>query len=143
MKSYPATSSMLREKSYHKEFPLLPKLTWPQVALFLGMFFIATVGACVLLAMDKDVSALLSLVALIAVPVLTAAGAAAYQKLDHIKQISNGNLTRMMDMVQTTQDQVARLALKLPAETDPDVLKPISPAPLMDDAPTATLWPPR
>lgn len=116
----------------------MPKISWPQVTLFLGMFLIATLGACVLLAMDKDVSTLLSLVALLAVPVLTAAGAAVYQKMDQVKEQSNGNMSRLMetnnqnmnrlvDVVQGHTEQMAKMALLLPTTTDPEVLKPTSP----------------
>lgn len=107
---------------------MLPKLTWPQVTLFLGMFAIAVGTAAVLIVLDKPVEALISLVAFMGVPVLTAAGAAFYQKLDHVKEISNGNLADMREMLKVSNEQIARLALRLPAETNPDILNPVSPA---------------
>lgn len=115
---------------------MLPKLSWPQVTLFLGMFAITIAGACTLLGLGKSIADLVSLVALIGVPILTAAGAAVYQKLDHVKEISNGNLSEMRDMVKSQQDQLTRLALKLPAETNPDILNP--PA---DATQEFTTWP--
>lgn len=112
----------------------MSKVSWPQVILFLGVFLIATTGSCFLLVRDKDVSTLLTLVAIIAVPVLTAAGAAVYQKVDQVKEMSNGNMSKMMEMVKANNDQIARLALLLPSSTDPDVLKPTSSGPTTEPA---------
>jgi len=103
----------------------MSKLSWPQVTLFLGMFLIVTVGACTLIVMNKDVAVILTLTAVMGVPIITAAGAAMYQKLGQVQDTTNGNTTKMMTMIAELQESNARLALKLPADTPPEVLMPV------------------
>jgi hypothetical protein len=95
-----------------------PHVIWAAVLIV----FIMTGGAVTLVALDKDVTVILSLAGLVAVPVLSAFGVAVYQKLDQVKEASNGNLSRVMDMQQKTQAQLTQLALLLPAQQVPDDL---------------------
>lgn len=89
-----------------------PHVIWAAVIIV----FIMVTGAVTLVALDKDVTVILSLAGLVAVPVLSAFGVAVYQKLDQVKDASNGNLSRVMSMQQKTQAQLTRLALLLPAQ---------------------------
>jgi hypothetical protein len=89
-----------------------PHVIWAAVLIV----FIMVAGAVTLVALDKDVTVILSLAGLVAVPVLSAFGVAVYQKLDQVKEASNGNLARVMDMQQKTQAQLTQLALLLPAQ---------------------------
>jgi hypothetical protein len=92
-----------------------PHVIWAAVIIV----FILVTGAVTLVALDKDVTVILSLAGLVAVPVLSAFGIAVYQKLDQVKEASNGNLTKVMDMQQKTQAQLMQLALLLPAQQMP------------------------
>lgn len=70
------------------------------------------IGSSVTLALqDKDVTVILTLAGLVAVPVLGAFGAAVYQKLDQVKEVSNGSMSRLIEMQQETQRQLTALAL--------------------------------
>jgi hypothetical protein len=89
-----------------------PHVIWAAVIIV----FIMVAGAVTLVALDKDVTVILSLAGLVAVPVLSAFGVAVYQKLDQVKEASNGNLSRVIDMQQKTQAQLTQLALLLPAQ---------------------------
>lgn len=89
-----------------------PHVIWAAVIIV----FILVTGAVTLVALDKDVTVILSLAGLVAVPVLSAFGVAVYHKLDQVKEASNGNLTKVMDMQQATQAQLTQLALLLPAQ---------------------------
>jgi hypothetical protein len=93
-----------------------PHVIWAAVAIVVALVG----GAVALVAMDKDVSVILTLAGLVAMPVLGAFGAALYQKLDQVKDASNGHLTasnatlnRMMEMQQKTQEQLTTLALSM------------------------------
>lgn len=89
-----------------------PHVIWAAVVIV----FILVSGAVTLVALDKDVTVILTLAGLVAIPVLSAFGVAVYHKLDQVKEASNGNLTKVMDMQQETQAQLTRLALLLPAQ---------------------------
>jgi hypothetical protein len=86
-----------------------PHVIWASVAVV----FILVVPASLLVAFGKDVSIILALAGLVAVPVLGAFGVAVYHKLDQVKENSNGNLGRLMDMQQRTQDQLTAMALAM------------------------------
>jgi len=86
-----------------------PHVVWAAVSI---VFFLVA-GAVVLVVFDKDVTVILSLAGIVAVPVLGAFGAAMYQKLDQVKEASNGNLARIMEMQQETQRQLTTLALSV------------------------------
>lgn len=86
-----------------------PHVVWAAVIIV----FIMVTGAVILVALDKDVTVILSLAGLVAVPVLSAFGVAVYQKLDQVKEASNGNLSKLMNMQQKTQEQLTNLALSM------------------------------
>lgn len=86
-----------------------PNTIWAAVVI-VG---ILVAGSVTLTVLDKDPSVILTLAGLVAVPVLGAFGVAVYQKLDQVKEASNGNLTRIMEMQQETQRQLTTLALSV------------------------------
>lgn len=89
-----------------------PHVIWAAVVII----FVLVAGATLLALKEKDVTVILSLAVLVAVPVLTAFGAALYHKLDQVKEISNGNMSRAQQNQERTQQQLAQLALLLPTE---------------------------
>lgn len=104
-----------------------PQTIWASVVIV----FILVTSATILVVMDKDVSIILTLAAVVALPVLSALGVAFYHKLEQVKEISNGGFTKaldsgndafnkMMEMQQRTQeqwqktqDQLAALAMTI------------------------------
>ena len=86
-----------------------PHTIWAAVVVVV----VLVLGATALVILDKDVSIILTLAGLVAVPVLGAFGAAVYQKLDQVKEASNGNLARIMEMQAETQRQLTNLALSM------------------------------
>jgi hypothetical protein len=92
-----------------------PHVIWAAVVIV----FMLVSGAVTLVALDKDVTVILTLAALVAIPVLSAFGVAVYHKLDQVKEASNGNLERLLDMQQKTQNQLTQLALLLPSQQVP------------------------
>lgn len=86
-----------------------PHVIWASVVIVAML----NIGAVTLVAMDKDVTIILSLAGIVAVPVLGAFGVAVYQKLDQVHANSNSNLTRVLDMQQKTQDQLTALAMSM------------------------------
>jgi hypothetical protein len=83
-------------------------VSWPQVTMILGTIVMLVGGVCLLAALDKDPTIILTLAGLIAVPVLGAFGVAVYQKLDQVKEVSNGNLTRAHDMLDKHTEQTSK-----------------------------------
>jgi hypothetical protein len=79
--------------------------------------FILVTGAVVLVLNNKDVTVIITLVGLVVVPVLGALGVAVYQKLDQVKEQGNGNISKLLEAQQKTQDQLANLAMMLPSLT--------------------------
>lgn len=77
-------------------------------------------GSVTLVILDKDVSIILTLATLVAVPVLGAFGAAMYQKMDQVKEASNGSQTRILEALRETQQQLTNLALSINPPTAPD-----------------------
>lgn len=95
-----------------------PHVIWASVVIV----FLLLTGAVTLVAMDKDVTVILSLAAIVAVPVLGAFGVAVYHKLDQVKEQGNGNLERnfefqkrLLEAQQKTQEQLTALAMSMPA----------------------------
>lgn len=91
-----------------------PHVIWASVAIVA----LLVIGAVTLVAMEKDVTIILSLAGIVAVPILGAFGVAVYQKLDQVKEQGNGNIERgheflklVLDMQQKTQDQLTALAM--------------------------------
>ncbi len=87
-----------------------PHAIWAAVAII----FMIIAGAVTLAALDKDPAVIITLAVVVAVPVLGAFGAAMYQKLEQIKEISNGNLKAAVESQQATQAQLTQLALSTP-----------------------------
>lgn len=83
----------------------MKQVTKEQVILFLGMMITLVAGVCFLAALDKDPTIILTLAGILAVPILGALGVAVYQKLDQVKEVSNGNLTRAHDMLEKNSEQ--------------------------------------
>lgn len=83
------------------------KLTTQQVILYLGITAILMGGATLLVMQDKDVGIILSIMAIVVVPILTAAGASVAQsvntKLENIKEVQNGNLSQILNMLREQQ----------------------------------------
>lgn len=84
-----------------------PHVIWAAVAIVAMLIL----GAVTLALKDKDVTVILTLAGLVAVPVLGAFGAAVYQKLDRVQEASNGSMKAVMDQLQKTQDTLTALAL--------------------------------
>lgn len=111
-------------------------VTREQVILLLGMMFILVAGVCTLAVLDKDPTIILTLAGIMAVPILGALGVAVYQKLDQVKEVSNGTLTRAHDLLdKNTQQTTAALQAntevlsRLVAGLTQPVIVPVSPAP--------------
>lgn len=88
-----------------------PQTIWASVTVI----FILVASATTLIILDKEVTIILTLAMIVAVPVLGAFGVAVYQKLDQVKEASNGNLNKVLQMQQKTQDQLHALAMLMPA----------------------------
>lgn len=86
---------------------------WALVSIVL----ILITGAVILVLNDKDVSVIISLVGLVVVPILGALGVAVYQKLEQVKDQGNGNINKLLEAQQKTQEQLANLAMMLPSLT--------------------------
>lgn len=101
-----------------------PHTIWASVSVV----FMLLASAVTLVVLDKDVSIILTLAGLVAVPILGAFGVAIYQKMDQVKDNSNGTLNTLLDMQQKTQYQLHTLAM---AMTPPPASTPAqsSPAP--------------
>lgn len=96
------------------------KLTNQHVVLFLGALLILVGGTVTLALAGRDVGIIIALAGIIAVPVLSAFGVAVYQKLDQVRETSNGNLGKVLEMQQRTQDQLTALAMAITPATMPD-----------------------
>lgn len=128
-----------------------PQTLWAAVAIV----FILVTGAVVLVALNKDVTVILTLATLVAIPILTASGAAVYQKLEQVKEQGNGNINKLLEAQQKTQEQLANLAMLLPSLTPQQIdqvkasaAEPTSPSPppapdFHDDHTTVQLRTPR
>lgn len=86
-----------------------PHTIWATVAIVV----VLVAGSVTLVILDKDVSIILTLATLVAVPVLGAFGAAMYQKMDQVKEASNGNVTRILEALRVTQEQLTNMALSV------------------------------
>lgn len=87
-----------------------PHAIWAAVAII----FMVIAGGVTLAALDKDPAIIFLLASAVATPVLGAMGVAMYQKLEQIKEISNGNLAKAQENQQATQAQLTQLALNTP-----------------------------
>lgn len=94
-----------------------PQTVWASVVIV----FILVTSATVLVILDKDVSIILTLAALAAVPVLSALGVAVYHKVDQAQEAGNGTLSKFIEMQQKTQDQLTALAMSIPPVSAPSI----------------------
>jgi hypothetical protein len=86
-----------------------PHVIWASVVIIFIL-----IGSVVVLALrDKDVTVILSLGALVAIPVLSAFGVAIYQKMDQVKELSNGGNKELLKMIKDLQATVTGLALQI------------------------------
>ena len=99
-----------------------PHVIWASVVIVT----VLVLGAVTLVAMEKDVTIILSLAGIVAVPVLAAFGVAVYQKLDQVKDQGNGNMERghefmnkLLEAQQKTQDQLTALAMSITPTSAP------------------------
>jgi hypothetical protein len=86
-----------------------PQQIWAMVTIV----FILVAATTTLVILDKDVSVILTLVALVALPVLGALGGAVYQKMSQVKENSDENMHRVLSMHQKSTDQLTNLALSM------------------------------
>ena len=94
-----------------------PHLIWATVAIV----FMLICGAVVLASLDKDTTVILTLAALVAVPVLSALGVGIYQKVDQTKEIANGNQARMLTQLLASHRESVELAKQVtPPEAGSD-----------------------
>jgi hypothetical protein len=97
-----------------------PHVIWASVSIV----FMLVAGSVTLVILDKDVSIILTLAGIVAVPVLGGFGVAVYQKLDQVKEQVNGNSEKDRVTIKELQDTIKDLALRLPppGETIKEVL---------------------
>ena len=93
-----------------------PHTIWAAVVIVV----VLVAGSVTLVILDKDVSIIMNLALIVAIPVLGAFGAAMYQKVDQVKEASNGNMTRMMQALQDTQKQLTNMALSVTPPVAPE-----------------------
>lgn len=101
-----------------------PHVIWASVAIV----FMLVAGAITLTALDKDVTVILTLAALVAVPVLGGFGVAVYQKMDSVEGKVNGRYDDMMKTIKELNATVKELALQVPT------------VPVKPDDPDKTTW---
>lgn len=85
-----------------------PHIIWASVAIV----FMLIAGSVTLTAMGKDTTVILTLAAAVAVPVLGAFGAAIYQKVDQVKEISNGNTAALQAELKLAHEKIVQMALQ-------------------------------
>lgn len=86
-----------------------PQQIWAMVTIV----FILVAATTTLSILQRDVSVILTLVALVALPVLGAIGGAVYQKMNQVKENSDENMHRVLSMHQKSTDQLTNLALSM------------------------------
>lgn len=97
-----------------------PHIIWASVVII----FMLIGSVVVLTALGKDSTIIVTLAGLIAIPVLSAFGVAIYQKVDQVKELSNGGQQNLLKMIQKLQEVSTELALKVqPADPPKEVTK--------------------
>jgi len=86
-----------------------PQQIWAMVVIV----SILVAATTTLVILDKDVSVILTLVALVALPVLGALGGAVYQRLGQLNDKTDNNMHRVLNMHQKSTDQLTNLALSM------------------------------
>lgn len=94
-----------------------PHVIWASVAIV----FMLVGGSVTLVILDKDVSVILTLAGLVAVPVLGGFGVAVYQKLDQVRDQVNGNNDKDRETIKELQATIKELALRQPPPGDATV----------------------
>ncbi len=103
-----------------------PHAIWAAVVIVIVLM----AGAISLTAMDKDASALISLLGLCSLPILGALGVAVYQKTDEVKSMVNGNTTQLMDALRAGHEREVALAKMIQPATMLELdNRPTTPAP--------------
>lgn len=95
-----------------------PQIIWASVAII----FMLIAASVTLTALDKDVTVILTIAGLVAIPVLGGFGAAVYQKMDSVEGKVNGRYDDMMRHIKELTATVKELALQVPTkqQDDPD-----------------------
>lgn len=112
---------------YAPTAPEVKNPTAAQVCLVLGLALILAGSVVTLAAMNKDVGAIFTAVAAV---VLLVAGAFGWTKasqiqrdVDHVKEISNGRVTQLLDDLANANQKLTALAMLVqpPKETPPEL----------------------
>lgn len=101
-----------------------------QVCLILGIALILAGSVVGLAAMDKDVGSILAAVAAVAITVAGAFGWAkanqlsrdmgtVNQNMDHVKEVSNGRLTQVLEENKALNEKITALALLIQPPPEP------------------------
>lgn len=102
----------------------MKQVTWAQVTLILGVCTLLLTAVVILAAWERDVSSILTAVALVFATVLSVVGVDAKNKIDHkldqVKDVANGRLTDALEMIKNQQAQMTELALRITPELPPD-----------------------
>jgi len=107
-----------------RQFNLPERNPWPQVVLALGLAGILVSGAVVLLSLGRSESVILTLAALIAGPALAWFATNTNQKLEQVKELSNGSLDRRDTQLEDTTKRLVEMnerLLALIAQTHPNI----------------------
>lgn len=89
---------------------LSPHVIWAGVTVVV----VVVTGVTVLAGMGKDTTALLAVVNLAALPILAAFGAAINNKVEQVREASNGNLEKLLNMVAETHPGIHTPEERLP-----------------------------
>lgn len=92
-----------------------PHQIWASVAIV----FILVAATTTLVILKRDVTVILTLVVLVALPVLGGLGAAVVQKLSQLNDKTDDNMHRVLDMHQQSTNQLHNLAMSM---TPPPVI---------------------
>lgn len=104
-----------------------PHVIWASVAIVV----VLVAGVVILAITNKDVGEIEHLAILVALPILSAFGVAIYQKMDQtaenantkleqVKEATNGNNGKLLEMVQDLHQTVTNLALQVPVPSVPE-----------------------
>ena len=82
----------------------------PRDALWasVGIAALLIVSAVVLTIFDKDITALVSIAQLVAIPILTGLGAVLYQRMGNVEGQLNGRMTQLIEHAKNSTPNVAK-----------------------------------
>lgn len=86
-----------------------PHLIWALVV----MVFIITTGAVLLVLAGRDFTVILSIMAALVIPIMSAFGVAVYQKLAQVQTTSNGNMTKALEQNAAIQQSILNMFREL------------------------------